>query len=87
MTKYVILTHTIEHYDSKTNGYATKEELEKMIAEGKQPSYDYTSLGQLVDSVEDAKILLRAHEIGYKNNNLRDSMISEKKIYKLEEVA
>jgi len=84
--KYAVFTETKEHYNAKTNEYATVDELLEMIAKGKKPSYVSSHLSQHVDTLEDAKVIRRAKELEDERYNTRDRIVT-RKLVKIEEVA
>lgn len=92
---YAIQTTSIDFYDAAANerrgAYATKAELKTRMAEGKKVN-KHILLGKQVDSLEDARILARAAELG--NNSYHDPYVDEdegtrivvRKIVKIEEI-
>lgn len=62
-TQYVVVTHSVEHYDETNNKFLSRTELTKFIEDGNKPSSDRTNLGMLVKTIDDAKALKRAKEI------------------------
>lgn len=91
--RYTILSETIEYFDRLENKYLTAEKLKERIANG-QSVTRRTSVGRIVDNLEDGKVLLRAAELtssnGYAPYDFADensqTMIHNKKLVKIEEV-
>jgi hypothetical protein len=94
--KYAIFSETIEFFDNTKSegrgGYCTVTELKERMAAGKKVSR-HTQVGRAVDSLEDAKVLMRAAELGngycddpYLTSD-EDTRIRTRKIVKIEEVA